>query len=462
MPSVPPPPDLGETAREIVQCIVQRRSSMRSTGVLCGRSQMWVWRQLRQNKGIDLAKFAKVLDLFEVPLLFYVEEIADALPTYDPSWILEHFRPRGGVRDPLLVTLEHRFRHLLTLPLKPAARAARRYREIEALEERSLSDRRAATAELETLGRELLGSAEAAAGDRALSRGHLADCARFLRAWGAIRLGAAAHAESIDAYVLAYRFACAAGDTTSLGLFFHDASHLLLELEEPGLALRFAEKAVRHFGLRRDRGLVAKALLQASRALAQLGRHQEARLQAIAVLRCSARGQANLRASAWFQLANLAFGRRNHRRALGLLRRAQANARAASLKASIHGRLAIALANLGRKGVAARAFRHAVKLFESSSEQLAGLCLSVDFAEALVLHGHIAEALELVRAMAPRLERLGAAAAACAAWMDLYALIVGGRRDGIREQLQRVREALAEAGGARWLAAGSPWLPFIP
>lgn len=443
----PPPPDLGQASREILRSIGRRCGSFRTPGKRGGRSRMWIWRQLRENKSVDLAKIAKALDGLTVPPVFFLEELAGALPAYDPPWLLEHFRQPGGARDPFVASFGDRFRRLLTLPLAPGARTESRHREIAAFEEKYLSNRAAAKAGLEILGRELLVAAEAAAGDRGLARGHLADCARFLRAWGAIQLSGGAQGESVDSFVLAYRFAVAAGDSLSLGFFYHDASRQLLELEQPALALRFAEKALHYFAARRGRGLVPKALLHLSQALDQLGRHGEARAQAIAALRLCPRGQGSLRASLWLQLARLATGRGGHWRAFGLLRRALANARAAPLKAFIHGRRAITLIHLGRKKWAARAFSEAIKIFESHGENAAVAFLAVDFAEALVVRNMVSETNQLIRAMAPRFGRLAGGVAACVLWMDLYALIAAGQPEGLREQVLRVRKALAEMSG---------------
>lgn len=457
-PMPAPAPDLGEASREVLRSISRRCGRLRKMGGQRERSLGWIWRQLRENKSFDLAKIAKALEGLTVPPAFFLEEIAGALPACDPPWLLEHFRPPGGASDPLVSTLGHRFRCLLAFPLASRARVECRQREIARFEEQYLFDRQTAKAGLEILGRELLVTAEAAAGGRSLARGHLADCARFLRAWGAIQLSGGAHSESVDSYVLAYRFAVASGDTLSLGFFYHDASRLLLELAQPEHALRFAEKALHHFAARRDRSLLPKALLRLSQALAKLGRHSEARAEAVAALRLCPRSQWRTRTAAWLQLADLATERGSYRRTLGLLRKALANARSPALEAFIHGQLAITLVHLGRKKAADRAFRDAVELFESSGENVAAALLTVDLAEALVQSGLFAETLELVRTMTPRFERLAGAVAACVLWIDLGALIVGGRRDGLREEVVRVREALVEASDGRVPAAGS--LPY--
>jgi tetratricopeptide (TPR) repeat protein len=455
MPSPPSPADLGQASREVLRNIGRHCGRRRTTGGRRGRSLKWILRQLRENKSVDLEKVGKALDGLTVPPVFFLEEIAGTLPAYEPPWLLQHFRPPGGARDPWLAAFGQRFRRLLNLPLAPGARGFGRHREIAACEAKHLFDRASAQAELDILGRDLLAAAETAAEDHRLTRGHLADCARFLRAWGAMKLAGGAYGESTDGYELAYRFAVAAGDALSLGSFYHDASHQLLELGQPGHALRFAERAAQQFAARRDRSLLPKALLQLSRALAGLGRHGEARAEAVAALRVSARGEWSLRTAAWLQLARLATGRGSHRRAFGLLRRALANARAPALEAFVHGRLAVALVRLGQKKAAIRAFRDAVELYECSGEYFSAALLAVDLAEALVEGELYAETLELVRTTAPRFERLAGAVAACVLWIDLCALIASGRRDGIREEVGRVREALVETREGRAAAAGS-------
>lgn len=165
----------------------------------------------------------------------------------------------------------------------------RRHREIEALEEKGLFDPQAAKADLEILGRDLLVSAETViAGGRGLSRGHLVDCARLLLVWGAVQRSTGSQHDSVAALALAYRFGVAAGDAASLGLFYCDAAQQLSQLGQPGHALRFAEAAARHFQTLRDRKFVPKALLELSHAFCQVGRHREARINAIAALRLRA------------------------------------------------------------------------------------------------------------------------------------------------------------------------------
>jgi tetratricopeptide (TPR) repeat protein len=419
---------------------------------------MWLWRQLRQNKSVDLVKITKTLRHLGVPARVYLEEVADSLPAYDPAWVLEHFCSRSGGRDPFLASLADRFRRLLEEPLTPGACSLRRHREIEALEEKALFDRHAAKAELEVLGRDLLVSAEAAlAGDRGLGRAHLSDCARLLLAWGAVQRFASLREDAAGALSLAYRFGLAARDTAILGLFFSEGAQLLSDLGQPGHALRFAQAAGRHFQMLRKSGLASAAMVQLSQAFAQLGQHREARTHAIGALRLSSRGRSKTRAITWAQLASLARVRGKLRRAIGLFERAKANAGANSyLKAFVHGRQALLLAQVDRRRAAAQAFRSASRIFEKRGETLEILCLAVDLAEALISKGRRSETLDLVRAVTPRFEQWGhdTPGPAPVLWLDLCALILDGRRDRLRQQVLLVREALARASGPRLAPTG--------
>ena len=417
---------------------------------------MWLWRQLRQNKSVDLVKIIEALGELGVPVRVYLEEVIDSLPAYDPVWLLEHFRPRRNESDPFLAEHASRFRLLLQNPLTIGACSRRRHGEIEAIEQKSLFDSDKAKAALEVLGRDLLGTAEVAlTGSLGLGRGDLGNCARLLLAWGAVQRSAGRREDSVEAFGLAYRFGLATRDPVILGLFYCEGAQLLSELGQPGHALRFAEAAARHLRTLRDRSLRALALIQFSQAYAQLGQHQEARLHAIGALRLSGRRERRVRPVAWAQLASLARIRGKLRRSFGLLERAKANVGANSyLKAFFNWRQALLLAHLGSRKDALRAFRSASRIFERAGQSLEILDLAVDLAEALVAKGCHDEILELVRAVAPRFDQLGRETQAPALWLDLCALIIDGRQDGLREQVVLVREALAKASGTRLAPAG--------
>jgi tetratricopeptide (TPR) repeat protein len=442
---------------------VVRLTSIRGAGINCGGSQMWLWRQLRQNKGVDLVKVSRALGSLGLPARVYLEEVLDALPLYDPVWLLEHFSPRRGELDPFLATFQKRFRRLLEHPLAPAARTVRRHRDIEALEEKCHLDRKAGKAELEILGRDLLASAEAAiAGERGLSRGHLADCARLLLVWGAVRRRAGSLDDGVAALALAYGLGLAARDSVVLGLYFHEGAQILSWLGQHGHALRFAQGAVRHFQIVRDRKFLPMALVQFSVVYDKLGQHREARLNAIAALRLCGRDQWKIRQAAWAQLANLAWARGNIQRAFALLERAKKNSRTEELKAFIHGRQAVFLIYQGHATKSARAFNSALKYFGRTNQYREIAVFAVDLAEALIAKSRFAATLELVRVTTPHFEQLGGDLRAAAPWMDLCALILAGEREKCREQVTQVREALARAGdSAFWgsgLLSGSPLL----
>ena len=416
---------------------------------------MWLWRQLRQNKSVDLVKIIEALGELGVPVRVYLEEVIDSLPAYDPIWLLEHFRPCRSESDPFLAENASRFRLLLENPLTTGACSRRRHGEIEAIEQESLFDRGTAKADLEVLGRDLLGSAEAALAGRGLGRGDLSNCARLLLAWGAVQRFAGRREDSVEAFGLAYRFGLATREPVVLGLFYCEGAQLLSELGQPGHALRFAEAAARHFRTLRDRSLRALALIQFSQAYAQLGQHQEARLHAIDALRLSGRRERRVRPVAWAQLASLARIRGKLRRAFGLLQRAKANAGANSyLKAYFHWRQALLLAHLGSRRDALRAFRSASRIFDRAGQSLEILDLAVDLAEALVVKGCAEETIDLVRSVAPRFDQLGNETRAPALWQDLCALIIDGRHDGLREQVLLVRKALAKASGTHLAPTG--------
>jgi tetratricopeptide (TPR) repeat protein len=289
----------------------------------------------------------------------------------------------------------------------------------------------------------------------------LVDCARVLLVWAAVRR-AGAPDDTVAALALAYRFGLAAGDVAVLGLFFHLAAQLLADLGQPGLALRFAQTAGRHFQSLRDRSLLPKALLVCSRAHLQLGQRREARMHAVAALRLAGRDQWRVRSFAWIQLAGLAQARGNVRRAFGLLERAKKNSRTEELKALIHGRQAVLLVQLGRNKKASRAFGQAMRYFSRSGQYREIAFFAADLAEALIFRGRVAETLELVRTVMPCFERVEPKARAAGLWLDLCALLHSGRRNRLREQILLVREALA--GEDRSLfqrEAGNP-LPFFP
>ena len=448
--------DLDVKLREVLDDIVRRCGSIRRMGVRCGHSTMWLWRQLRQNKSVDLVKIIEALGELGVPVRVYLEEVIDSLPAYDPVWLLEHFRPRRSESDPFLAELASRFRRLLENPLTAGACSRRRHGEIEAIEQKSFVDRFTAKADLEILGRDLLISGETGlAGDRRLGRGDFGNCARLLLAWGAVQRSAGRRKDSVEAFGLAYHFGLATRDPVILGLFYCEGAQLLSELGQPGHALRFAEAAARHFQTLRDRSLRALALIQFSQAYAQLGQYQEARLHAIGALRLSGRRDRRTRPVAWAQLASLARIRGKLRRAFGLLQRAKANAGANSyLKAFFHWRQALLLAHLGSRRDALRAYRSASRIFDRAGQSLEILDLAVDLAEALVVKGCPEETIELVRSVAPRFDQMGLETQAPALWLDLCALIIDGQQGGLREQVLLVRQALAKASGTRLAPTG--------
>jgi tetratricopeptide (TPR) repeat protein len=427
----------------VFEAIVGRCSSLRGSGKLCGRSIMWIWRQLRQNKSFDLCKVAEALTKLEVPLRFFFEEVIDALPGLDPAWVLRHLHRGGGPLDPFLAAAQERLEPLLALPAVPAA-IPRRHREIDALGAKRLIDPGWAKAELELLAADLIATAEASGG-RALGvdRGILADCARLFLAWSAAQSSLGRRDDGIEACVLACRMAEATGDSQARGIFYLHGSRLLSDLKRSGQALRFVQAACGVLQRERKRGPLAEALVQKSIVLAGLQQDREARIEAIAALRLAARTDWRIRATAWLQLAELAVSRRDYRRALARLGRAKKNALPGHLKATIKWREARVLDGLGRVLEANLAFRSAIGTFERQKRPLEAARIAVDHLEMSLKHGRSQDVLARLKASSPHFEQLGCQSRAFELWMDLCALFMAdGPRARPLAQVAAVRRAL--------------------
>lgn len=434
-----------DTPRRLFERIVLRRGSLRGLGQQCGRSPMWIWRQLRQNKGIDLMKTARVLHLLQVPLRYFYEEILAEAPEYDPTWLLLHFREGSPERqrDPFLASRHYRFHRLAEEPFGVAPAPPREHGDVTEFENLSLSDPVSAKNRLEQSGREILLSAEAAASRQSLHRRHLADCAHLLLSWGSFQHASGHRDDATDAYVLAYPLAAKSGDRRALGLFFFRAANLLREWGQTNQALRFGEDSCRLFrGLRSSRWLAA-ALVQRALVLADLQRFRESRVEALLALRVASR-DGGARATAWLHLGSLAIARGEPRKALGRLARAEASARSAELKGFVHWRQAIALGDLQRWPEAAVFCRRAIVHFEAGGQKLAAAWVTLDLAELSMRQGGFAETTDLVKASSPRFESLSNRQA-FGLWMDLCALLLGGSKKRSLEHLAKLRQALKEA-----------------
>lgn len=428
---------------EILEAIVRRYGSLRGAGQRCGRSVMWIWRQLRQNKSFDLGKVAEALASLEVPQRFFFEEIADAAPAFDPAWVLGHFHPAQGPLDPFLAAAQQRMKALLELP---AVRASipRRQSEIQAIEGKRCRDPEGAKSELELLAGELL----AAAGPQGVPRGLLADLAHLLLAWSAVQRSRGRTGDSVESCALAGRAAEAAGDPKSRGLFYLQGSRLMADLGKPAHALRFAQNACGQLQCERKSGLLAAAIVQKSIALADLAQPRESRLEAINALRLAARNDRDTRTAAWLQLANLADARHRDRRALGCLERAKRNARATRPKAILDWRRALVLGRLGRLHEANRAYRAAIAVFDHHNLPRAAARIAVDQLEMSLKNGRHQDVLARVRAASPSFEQLGSQSRAFELWMDLCALLLAeGARASPLALIAAVRRALDESGG---------------
>lgn len=435
-----------EAPRRVFERIVLRRGSLRGLGQRCGRSTMWIWRQLRQNKGIDMVKTGKVLDQLGVPVRFFYEEILDQTPEYDPAWLLEHYRENNGIpRDPFLAEVHDRLLSLLDHPA--VAGGKRRRAEIDTLEEQRNFDRATAKRGLEEMGRVLLESCEVQIQNRKpILRGVLADLTHVLIIWSGVQRTRGHRDDSVDGYRLAYRLAIRCRDQQILGSFFHFVSNLLLELGQPSHALRFSEQAGAIFQQIRGRDLLAQSLIHTSSALRALGRHDESRYKAVAALRIAPRHAVRARVAAWHRLANIAMFRKKYRSALGKLSRAKKLVSGPSyIAAFLAWREAAVLAKLGRQTEAAAGFRSAIDLFEEYGQPLDVAFVVVDLAEVLMTSGRFAETLVVARALTPTFEKLSANAQAWALWLDLMALILQGSRETSLAHVVMLRKALETA-----------------
>jgi hypothetical protein len=414
-----------DTLNNLFETTILRCDSLRGTGTRCGRSNMWVWRQLRQNKSFDFVKVAKVLARLEVPLRYFVEEIADALPASDPAWVLRHLCQAPGPRDPFLAAAEEEIERLLRRPAA-AAKAPRRRREIEALEENILADPDAAKIELERLAGDLLAAAAAAAAAGGVPRGLLADGALALLGWSEAQRENGRGGDAVAACALAWRLAEAAGDRQARGCCHLQGSRLLTDFARPGQALRFARTACCLLRHERKGGRLAAAMVQQSIALARLGERREARIEALAALGVAARTDWRSRSAAWVQLAELAQARSAEGRQLACLRRAKKLARAESLAATIGWQEAKVLGRLGRVKEANHAFRAATAFFNKKKSPLDAARVAIDHLEMSLRSDRRQDALKRVRAASPCFEQLGSSSRAFELWMDLAALLLAG------------------------------------
>jgi tetratricopeptide (TPR) repeat protein len=434
--------EVSEAPRRVFERIVVRRNSLRGAGKRCGRSNMWIWRQLRQNKSVDLIKTGKVMAQLDVPMRFFYEEMLDESPAYDPCWLLEHYREGNGLpRDPFLASVHDRL--LSLLDLRASAGGRRRRVEIETFEKARFFDRGRAKLGLERLGSEILAEMETAP----LKCSQLADCAHLLMIWGAVQRARGHRDDATDAYRLGYRLALAGRDSKILGLFFYFASHLLaIELAQPGHGLRFAERACAIFQHLRDRDLLSQSLIQTGIAFYQLGRYDEARQKAIAALRLAPRESWSTRMGAWINLANLAVIRGESRAALGKLGRARKIAKGSSYAlAFLTWREAAILGRLNRFAEASRSFSKAIKLFGSFGQPLDVAFVALDFGEMLVSAGSLGEALAMARSVTPYFEMLRGNDQACSLWLDLVALIIQGSRESSLAKVLMLRKVLKAA-----------------
>jgi tetratricopeptide (TPR) repeat protein len=425
---------------QIFEAIVLRCGSLRGMGKRCGQSNMWIWRQLRQNKSFDLVKAAKTFSRLQVPLRFFFEEAADALPACDPSWMLRHLRPGGKVHDPFLAQAQERIRQILDRPA--VASLVSRRREIEALEEKCVVDPDAAKVELETLAGELL--AAAGGGARLI----LADCARLLLFWSEAQSARGHVDDSALACALAWHLAEAAGERQVRGLFYLQGSRLLTDLGHPARALRFAQAACGLLQWGRRSRYLGEAIVQKSIALAKLGQLRESRVEALGALRLAARTDFRTRAAAWLHLAELAIQRGADRRALPCLRRAKKMVRGDRLKAIIWWREAVALGRLRRVPEAHRAFRAAIPLLKRH-RPLDAARAAVDHLEMSLRSGRFQDAWARVRAWSPCFEQLGCTSRGFELWMDLCALLHAEDPPArVSAQIAELRRVLEETAPA--------------
>lgn len=439
--------DHPEAPRRVFERIVLRRGSLRGAGRRCGRSDMWLWRQLRQNKGLDLTKTGRVLAQLEVPLRFFYEEILDATSPYDPLWLLEHFRERTAEPDPPSGFLERIRSHAQTLLARPPAGPRGLYRrcrgELEALEERRFLDREAAGKLLEQWALEILAQAEPGV---SLPRGLAGDLALCLLIWADHQRLGGRRDEAIDACQLAFPWVERSRDRRIGGTFYLFASELLLELGQAGHALRFADRARIFFegsceGRRGE--LVAQAHLLRGRSLQNLGRPVEARVEGKLALRLASADCWRTRVGASLLLAELALERGNTRAAAAGIGRARRYCQGPSqFEALVCRREAEICRKLGQKNQALTSCEQALRLGRRFSPPREVARVAIDLAEMLIEGGNLERARELAKSCTPHFEELGGEDPALPLWLDLFALLLRHDREGCLSQMALLRQAV--------------------
>ena len=458
--------DHPEAPRRVFERIVLRRGSLRGAGRRCGRSDMWLWRQLRQNKGLDLAKTGQVLAQLEVPLRFFYEEILDATSPYDPLWLLDHFRDRPpAVETGFLGRIRGRAQNLLARPPAGPRGYYRRCRaELESLEERRFFDREEAGERLERAAVSILAQAEFC---DSLPRGLFGDLAFCLLIWADHQRLGGRREEAIDACQIAFPWVERSRDRRVAGTFYLYASELLLELGQAGHALRFAERARLLFdeafeGWRRGEW-VAQAHLQRCRILQDLGRPVEARVEARLALRLAAGGSWRIRVDALLLLAELALGRGNVQAAAAGARRARRFCLGpSSFEARVCQREAEICRRLGQREKALALWERSLELGQRFSSPREVVGVAVDLAEILIEAGFLERARELAKSCTPLFEQYGgekfgggrnSGSSACpetggvegsalSLWLDLFALLLRQDREGALAQMALLRQAV--------------------
>lgn len=477
--------DHPEAPRRVFERIVLRRGSLRGAGRRCGRSDMWLWRQLRQNKGLDLAKTGQVLAQLEVPLRFFYEEILDATSPYDPLWLLDHFRERqpaaengaveAGQGTGFLAWIRGRAQNLLVHPPAGPRGDYRRCRaELETLEERRFFDRDEAGTRLEEVAASILAQTEPSV---ALPRGLFGDLAFCLLIWADHQRLGGRRDEAVDACQIAFPWVERSRDRRIGGTFYLFASELLLELTQAGHALRFAERARLLFegsfeGWRRGEW-VARAHLQRGRALQGLGRPVEARVEGKLALRLAAGASWRIRVDAQLLLAELALSRGNVAAAAAGARRARRFCLGpSSFEARVCRREAEICRRLGQREKALALWERSLELGRRFSSPREVARVAVDLAEMLVEAGLLERARELAKSCTPLFEQFGGEryggeryggeryggekgcgsasgqeagggeSSALSLWLDLFALLLRQDREGALAQMALLRRAV--------------------
>lgn len=436
--SIPGPADL---PRRILDEIRSRVGDFRTAASGLGRSQMWLWRQVRGNKVVDHGKVLELLDHFAVPHRFYLERLLEQAPEYPPGWLISYFRqnlPSPAEGREFLASFRAR--------LGPVMGLAEWRCESPPPALDSEAQDRAPRGAFEEVAMRSAALAAAAPPGRLL-REPLVDAARACLGWSRDRLAAGNLAAAAEGLLVCEAILERAPHLGLSGEFLVAASDLLLGLDQATFALRLAREAVEKLQLPRS-PCRAKALLQLGKVLRRLGRGTEARIAILAALRIGGAAPGE-RASSWFALAQIAGDQGRIRRAAGLLDRAERQlASRASLPAAFWWWKGAVLARLGHSpALAVAALSLAADGLRAERRYSESLLAGVELIEQ-VLSGPAGNAFEVARRLGPSAQELEPAVQDL--WLDLAALLMRKEKGvALRKALAALRRLLEARTGDR-------------